>query len=118
MATLDYKKLDVWQRSMDFVELVYKVTKKLPKEEIFALSDQLRRASLNVPSNIAEGQKRASRKETLQFTFISIGSVAEVETQLILVNRLYGIDVEKSLSECEIITRMLTALAKSLRKLA
>jgi four helix bundle protein len=115
MATYDYKKLDVWNRSMDLVEHVYEITKKLPKEETYALSDQLRRAAVSIPSNIAEGQKRSGSKETIQFSYIALGSAAEVETQLILVSRLYEIDVSTQLDECEIISRMLTALTKSLK---
>jgi four helix bundle protein len=117
MATRDYKNLDVWIRSIEFVESVYRVTNKLPKEELYSLANQLKRAAVSVPSNIAEGQKRAGLQETIQFTYISLGSVAEVETQLILCNRLYGIEVDDLLKECEIISRMLTALANSLRKM-
>jgi four helix bundle protein len=115
MATNNFKDLDVWKRSMDFVVLVYELTKQLPAEEKYAISDQLKRAVVSIPSNIAEGQKRAGIQETIQFSYIALGSTAEVETQLIIVNRIYKVDVEELLEECEIIGRMLTSLTKSLK---
>lgn len=115
MATYDYKKLNVWQRSMDLVVDVYGIIEKLPKEEKYALSDQMRRRAVSIPSNIAEGQKRSGLKETIQFTYIALGSLAELETQILLCARLYKVVSEKILTECEIIGRMLTALTTSLR---
>ncbi|MFT4532168.1 MAG: four helix bundle protein [Candidatus Saccharimonadales bacterium] len=110
-----YQNLDVWKKSIELVECVYDITKKLPIEERYALSDQLRRAVVSVPSNIAEGQKRMSNKDTVNFCGISLGSLAEVETQLIIVNRIYKIDVANVLESCETISRMLHALIRSLR---
>ena len=117
MATHDYKNLEVWKKSMDLVEIVYGVTKQLPKAEVYALSVQLRRAAVSIPSNIAEGQKRSGKKETIQFTYIALGSVAETETQLLIVRRLYGDlkGIDQALGLCEIIGRMLTALSRSLK---
>ncbi|MDR0874074.1 MAG: four helix bundle protein [Prevotellaceae bacterium] len=80
----DFKDLIVWQKAMDAVLLVYKLVKKLPKEEMYALSDQMRRAAVSIPSNIAEGQARNSGKEFDQFLAIAKGSKAELETQLLL----------------------------------
>lgn len=101
---------------MDFTEMVYIICRKLPKEETYALADQLKRASVSIPSNIAEGQKRLNSQETIQFSGIALGSVAETETQLLLAQRLYGFDVSKELALAEEITRMLVGLIKSLRK--
>lgn len=115
MATYDYKNLDVWKRSIDFVVAVYALIDMLPNHEKHALADQMRRAVVSIPSNIAEGQKRSGTKETIQFTYIALGSLAEIETQLIITNRLYKIKVDNLLIECEIIGRMLTSLAKSLK---
>jgi len=84
----DYKDLQVWQESMNLVEEVYKLVKLLPKEETYALSDQLRRAVVSIPSNIAEGQNRNTGKEFIQFLYISLGSASEVETQLLIAQRL------------------------------
>lgn len=80
----DYKDLIVWQKSMEAAAEIYKLVKRLPKEEMYALSDQMRRAAISIPSNIAEGQARNSSKEFNQFLAIAKGSKAELETQLFL----------------------------------
>ena len=98
---MDHKELDVWKESILLVEMIYGLSKLLPKEELFNLTNQIRRAAVSVPSNISEGCARKSDKEVLNFCFISIGSLAEIETQLIIVNRIYHIDVEKELSQTE-----------------
>ncbi len=92
-----------------------KIVDLLPRNENFALADQLRRAVVSVPSNIAEGQKRGSRKEVVQFSRIALGSLAETETQLIIVNRVYSIDTTKELELASQVGRMLSGLTKSLR---
>ena len=80
----DYKDLIVWQKAMDLGVDVYALVKLLPKEEMYALSSQIRRAVISIPSNIAEGQARNSTKEFIQFLAIAKGSKAELETQLLL----------------------------------
>jgi len=80
----DFKDLIVWQKAMDLVVEVYNLVKKLPKEEQFALSDQMRRAVISIPSNIAEGRGRYSIKEYTHFLSVAKGSNAELETQLLL----------------------------------
>lgn len=110
-----YQELIVWQKAMDLVEEVYNVVSKLPSQEKYALSDQLRRAVVSIPSNIAEGQNRGSRKEVVQFCGIALGSLAEVETQLILVHRLYGVKVNSCLQHTKEIALMLISLIKKLR---
>ena len=87
-----YQDLLVWQKSILLVEEVYKVTRQLPKEEMFALGDQLRRAVVSVPSNIAEGQNRGSNKEVMQFCGIALGAHAEAKTQLIIAQKWYEKD--------------------------
>lgn len=84
----NYQELIVWQKSMDLADEIYKIAKMLPKEEIHGLSDQLRRASISVPSNIAEGHGRGSDKEFVKFLTISRGSIQEVETQILLCVRI------------------------------
>ena len=111
----NFRDLIVWNKSMDFAVEVYKVIDKLPKHENYALSDQLRRAVVSISSNIAEGQKRASVKEVVHFSSIALGSLAEVETQLELVNRLYGIDVSDQLGRATEIGKMLSSLTRTLR---
>ncbi len=73
---------------MDFVEEVYKLTESMPKSELYGLTSQIRRSAVSVPSNIAEGAARNHGKEFLQFLYVALGSVAEVETQLLLAERL------------------------------
>ena len=88
MAVTHYKDLIVWQKAMDLVCLIYEATKAFPKEEIYGLTSQIRRAVLSVPSNIAEGQARKSTAEFRNFLSIARGSMAELETQLIIASRL------------------------------
>jgi four helix bundle protein len=83
-----FKDLIVWQKSSDFAVFVYKATKEFPKEEAYGLTSQIRRATISVSSNIAEGFKRSSRKEKVQFYHISLGSLAEAESQLEIALRL------------------------------
>ena len=117
-----YNDLQVWQRSMAFVKQVYEATKTFPKDELYALTNQLRRAAVSIPSNIAEGHARDSTKEFLHHLSFALGSLAEVETQLILAQDLQYLPKESLLSliqESTEIGRMLRGLQKSLqRKLA
>ena len=83
MTAYNFQDLKVWQRSVVLVEQVYEVVRQLPKAEQYGLSDQMRRSSVSIPSNIAEGQKRLSNKETIQFSSIALGSLGELQTQLI-----------------------------------
>lgn len=115
MATNSYKDLQVWQRAMDVAVGVYSICSQLPKYEQFGLADQLRRAAVSVPSNIAEGQKRTSRAETVHLTSIAQGSIAELETQLELVERIYAINTSNIRQDTEVVARMLTALGRALR---
>ena len=83
-----YKDLWVWQKGIELVKEVYQVVKKFPREETYVLSDQLRRAAISIPSNIAEGQARQHTPEFKQFLYISLGSLAELNTQLIIAKEL------------------------------
>ena len=83
-----HKDLDVWKRSMDFVTVLYEITATFPREEIYGLTSQLRRAAVSIPSNIAEGAVRKSNKEFIQFLHIASGRTIEIETQLIISNNL------------------------------
>ena len=83
-----YRDLTVWQRAMELVERIFLLTPKLPREQVYGLSAQMQRAVVSVPSNIAEGHARKSTREYLHFLSISLGSLAELETQLILCERL------------------------------
>ena len=85
---MDHKKLDAWKKSIDIVEMIYKLSALFPEEEKYGLTSQIRRAAVSVPSNLAEGAARNSKKEFLNFISISLGSLAEVETQVIIAQRL------------------------------
>jgi len=118
MAVKSYKDLEVWQLAMDLAENVYTITKEFPREEIYGLTSQLRRAAVSIPSNIAEGQGRKSTKEFLQFLSIAYGSLCEVETQLLLSVRLGYVDssrLENTDPLCQSVGRMLNGLMRSLR---
>ena len=110
-----HKDLDVWKESIDLVETIYKITEKFPIREIYGLTNQIRRAVVSVPSNIAEGAARSSKKDFLKFLYISLGSLSEVETQLIIAKRLKYIETydESALIK---IKKMLMGLIRSLKK--
>lgn len=82
-----YKNLHIWQKSMDLVDNIYTVSKNFPKEEIYGLTNQIRRAAVSIPSNIAEGAGRNSNAQFTNFLSYSNGSTLELETQLIISNR-------------------------------
>ena len=117
----DFKDLIVWQKAMELVAEVYILVKKLPKEELFALSDQMRRAAISIPSNIAEGQGRNSSKEYVRFLAFAKGSKAELETQLLLcvkINYLNILEIETAINLIHEIGKMINALQKSLKVVA
>lgn len=91
---MDHKELDVWKYSMDLVIAIYRVTKLLPDSEKFGLTSQMRRAAVSIPSNIAEGSARKGDKELIQFLYIAIGSLSELETQYLIAVRLEFIEKE------------------------
>ena len=114
-----HKDLRVWQQSIEMVTSIYLMTQSFPKEELFGLVSQLRRASVSVPSNIAEGYARVTDKEKLHFLRISSGSMSEVETQLILSLNLGYIDQEKYDELSETVTsvwKQLNSLISSIKK--
>ena len=79
-----HKDLDVWKESINLAKEIYALTEEFPKEELYGLTSQIRRAAVSVPSNIAEGAARNSNKEYIRFLYISLGSLSELETQIIL----------------------------------
>lgn len=111
-----HHKLDVWKRSINLVTKVYDLTSSFPREEIYGLSSQIRRASISIPSNIAEGAGRNSDREFIQFLSVAQGSIAELETQLIISQNLgYIEEVDGILSEVDEISKMIIGLQKNLR---
>jgi four helix bundle protein len=110
-----HKDLDIWKRGMSFVEQIYKETKKFPREEIYGLTSQIRRAAISFPSNIAEGAARSSIKEYIQFLYIALGSLSEIETQLIIAGKIEYLSAIGLLKEIEILRRMTLNLIKYLK---
>ena len=88
MKVKNYQELIAWQRAIDLVEVVYKASRGFPREELYALTSQIRRAAVSIPSNIAEGQGRRTTSDFLRHLSIAYGSLREVETQLIIAARL------------------------------
>lgn len=119
MTVKSYRDLKVWQDGVDLVESIYRVTGPYPREEMFGLTSQMRRASVSIPSNIAEGHSRSGTGEYLHHVGISLGSLAELETQIIISERLGFLKqdgAQRSLTSCESIGRMLHALQLALER--
>jgi len=113
-----HKDLRVWQMSMEFATQIYNITKPFPKEELFGLVSQMRRAVVSVPSNIAEGYARGSEKDKLHFLRISSGSMSEIETQIIICYNLGYINKEqydKLIESHTVIWKSLNALISSVK---
>ncbi|MBI5555989.1 MAG: four helix bundle protein [Elusimicrobia bacterium] len=113
-----YRDLIVWQKAMCFVTEIYKQTRKYPKEELYGLVMQIRRSSVSVPSNIAEGYGRNSTDDYLRFIRISLGSIYEIQTQLKIAFSLKYLSKEEFANIYELsreIERMLSSLHKSIR---
>ncbi|MGD0382506.1 MAG: four helix bundle protein [Thermoguttaceae bacterium] len=117
MAGKDYRDLVAWQKAMDLVLLVYRVTKSLPKEELYGLMSQMRRAAVSIPSNIAEGQGRHTKKDFRNFLFVALGSLRELETQILITQGLKYITDQTTIELCGLtdrVGRLIRGLAKSL----
>ena len=117
-ALRSYRDLEVWKKSIDLVEPIYLVSRAFPSEEKFGLVSQIRRATVSIPSNIAEGAARSGTGEYLNFLSMASGSLAEVETQLIIAQRLGMIsqhEAEDLMDRTEEISRMLGGLKRSLQ---
>lgn len=110
MAISSFRGLIVWQKSFELTNAVYALTQRLPRHEQFGLTSQLQRAAVSIPSNIAEGQQRNNVKEYRQFLGIAKGSSAELETQLLLAESIYSLDVTKELATLHEIQKMLRRL--------
>ena len=111
-----HKDLDAWKRSIDLVDAVYRMTKTFPPEELYGLTNQLRRAAVSVPSNIAEGAGRGSTKEFSHFLHIALGSVSEVETQVTIAQRLGYVDDVNSIEEqIQTVRKLILGLVRYLR---
>ncbi len=112
-----YKELIVWQKAIELVKEIYRITDGFPKEELYVLSSQMRRSAISIPSNIAEGYKRKNIREYIQFLNIADGSTAELETQIIIAkNRYQKIDFSKAELLLEEIGKMLISIINKLKQ--
>lgn len=113
-----YRDLIAWQKAMDLVENVYKLTETFPKREVYSLTDQIRRAAVSIPSNIAEGQAHFTNREFVHYLRHSRGSVAELETQLLIARRLDYLQQDQAdilLKKIDELSRILSGLINSLK---
>ena len=113
-----HKDLDVWKFSIELVTMVYYFTSNFPKDEIFGLTNQMRRASVSIPSNVAEGAARKSEKEFIQFLYIALGSQQELDTQLLIALNLKFIsqnDYNEVIEKIQSVGKLLNGLIKYLK---
>lgn len=112
----DHKDLDVWRESIELVTSVYALTSSFPRDEMFGLVNQMRRAAVSIPSNIAEGAARQGEREFIHFLHISLGSAAELETQVIIAGKLnYLGAADQVLKKVETVRKMLHGLIRHYR---
>ncbi len=112
----NYKTLDAWKVSMELVKEIYILTKQFPKEELYGLTSQIRRSAVSIPTNIAEGLGRQYKKDTLQFFYVSRGSIYELETLInigLMANIISENDFERLLPPIERALKLLYGLIKS-----
>ena len=113
-----FEDLNVWKKAILVVKKIYLITKEFPQEKLYGLTSQMRRSAISIPSNITEGRTRQTKKEFIQFLFISLGSTSELYTQLIISNELEYLTVDclnELLEDIDHIKRMLLNLIKSLK---
>ncbi|WP_279305050.1 four helix bundle protein [Kinneretia aquatilis] len=110
-----HRDLAAWQEAMNLVAAVYASTECLPKEERYGLVGQMRRAAVSIPSNIAEGAAKGSTRELFRSLNIASGSLAELDTQLDLAERLFDLDVATTRAQLDRVHKLLTALLSSIR---
>ncbi len=111
---MNFKELIVWQKGRQLAIAIYQMSNELPASEKFGLISQIQRAAVSVPSNIAEGYRRNNPKEYKQFLAISLGSSAEIETQLILLEDIYGIDTKELQGLVIEIQKMLSSMIRKI----
>ena len=107
-----HKDLEVWRLGMDLVEEIYKMTKSFPKSELYGLTSQMRRAAVSIPSNIAERAARKGNAEFLQFLYIALGSISELETQVLISIRLKYLNDRSLLDAITLLNKKMINLIK------
>ena len=119
LSIKSYRDLLVWQDSMALAESCYRITRAFPREEMFGLSSQIRRSAASIPANIAEGHGRENTQSFIQYLRIAQGSVKELETHLLLSERLGLLDemnVAAAMKQCDAVGKMLRSLIRSLQR--
>lgn len=114
-----HKRLDVWNKAIDLSVDIYKLSEGFPKAEVYGLTSQMRRSSISIPSNIAEGAARQTKKELIHFLHIARGSLSELDTQIVIAGRLGYISADTTQeieNAIETISKMITGLIKSLKR--
>lgn len=114
---VSFKDLKIWKKGIEIVEDVYMITSRFPKDEMYGLTSQMRRAAISIPSNIAEGFKRYHNREYKQYLHVALGSSAELETQLIISTKLTLMneaDLNNVCEKLDHISRMITLLMRKL----
>lgn len=112
-----HKDLEIWKRSVALVTFIYEVTQSFPREEIYGLTSQVRRSAVSIPSNISEGAGRKHSKEFIQFLYVALGSIAELETQIIISENLKYLTKDKSIkiqNELTELRRMILGLIRQI----
>lgn len=113
---MNHKDLDVWKESVDFVTEIYKLIQNFPQSEQYGLSSQIKRSAISIPANIAEGCARQSDKETIQFLYVAVGSIAELETELLIAQKLNFIqNIENIINRLIKIRSLILGLIKYLK---
>lgn len=113
-----HKDLEVWKRSVDLVTLIYDVTSRYPKDENYGITNQIRRAAISIPSNLSEGAARNHSKEFIQFLHICLGSISELETQIIISENLKflsKVDSTRIQNELTELRRMFLGLIRNIK---
>ena len=109
----DHKELDAWKLSVDLVTDIYELTKTFPRDEMYGLTNQMRRSAVSIPSNISEGAARNTTKEFVQFLFIALGSASELETQLVIARKLnFVLDVDTVLAKLVSVKKLINGLIR------
>lgn len=114
MTAKSFKDLIVWQKAFELAELIYQLSKELPDSEKFALTSQLQRSAVSIVSNIAEGYERNNRGEYIQFLGIARASAAELEAQLLLVNKIYGLNTSRQMELLMEVQKLLYVISNKL----
>ena len=117
MGIKRYRDLDIWKKGIELVKDIYKSTEKFPKQEMYGLVGQMRRSAISIPSNVAEGFRRYHNREYKQFLYVSLGSCAELETQITIAKELKYMKQDKEavlLEKLDHICRMISNLLKKL----